>query len=50
MFCRDVIHIDIEHLRRTAAPNAFIGQSAPPKTKDGKATATTQDVFSRIIS
>jgi hypothetical protein len=48
MFCRDVVHVDLEHLRRTPATNAFIGQHS--SQVDVKEPSPIQDVFARVMS
>jgi hypothetical protein len=52
MFCRDVVHADLEHLRRMPAHNAFIGQQSTTPPADPKAAAAwaIQDVFAKIVT
>jgi hypothetical protein len=49
MFCRDLIHADIERLQRTPATHAFLGAQSVPPVMASK-LPTVQDVFSRIGS
>jgi hypothetical protein len=55
MFCHDVVRADLERLRRTGAPNAFIGQAAPRRAASPGPSAAPrapviQDVFARIAT
>ncbi|OCH85912.1 UPF0187-domain-containing protein [Obba rivulosa] len=52
LFCEEIVHADIERLRRMPCPNIFLGAGDKDKNKDQdikKGTVRAEDVFGRYM-